>query len=336
MRLYLFAISLLLFTSCGKDDKDEASLFPKLPDYFPSPVYPLNENPITQDGFVLGKDLFNDPLLSSDNSVACSNCHVKAVAFTDPQHALSLGVDERSGIRNAPPIVNMAFMKVFMWDGGVVHLDFVPPNAIENPLEMNEKMAHVVAKLNRHSSYPGRFKKVFPTMDTITSPLLLKALAQFQLMLVSQASKYDKVRQGKSEFTTTEARGYDIYKQKCASCHTEPLFTNQQFFNNGLDTQFADEGRARITESALDLGKFKVPSLRNVVITAPYMHDGRFKDLNAVLEHYNNGVKYSATLAAQLQSGVKPGIALSVSEKADLIAFLSTLTDYELISDPRF
>jgi cytochrome c peroxidase len=336
MRLYLIAIGLFIFSSCGKDDNTEASLFPEVPNYFPSPVYPLADNPITQEGFSLGKDLFNDPLLSSDNSVACSNCHVKAVAFTDPQHALSLGVYERSGIRNAPPIVNMAFMKEFMWDGGVVHLDFVPPNAIENPLEMDEKMAHVVVKLNRHTSYPTRFKKVFPTMDTITSPLLLKALAQFQLMLVSKGSKYDKVRQGKSEFTTTEARGYEIFKQKCAACHAEPLFTNQQYFNNGLDVQFADEGRARITETPLDLGKFKVPSLRNVAITAPYMHDGRLKDLNAVLDHYDNGVKYSATLATQLQTGPKPGIALSVSEKADLITFLSTLTDYELISDPRF
>ncbi len=127
MRLYLIAIGLFIFSSCGKDDNTEASLFPEVPNYFPSPVYPLADNPITQEGFSLGKDLFNDPLLSSDNSVACSNCHVKAVAFTDPQHALSLGVYERSGIRNAPPIVNMAFMKEFMWDGGVVHLDFVLP-----------------------------------------------------------------------------------------------------------------------------------------------------------------------------------------------------------------
>lgn len=337
MKKWFFFLPFILgLMACGQDNSDTENLFPELPSYFPDPVYPVDKFPVTQAGFDLGKKLFNDPILSVDQSIACSNCHVKAVAFVDPQHALSLGVNERHGIRNAPSIANMAFMKEFMWDGGVVHLDFVPPNAIENELEMDEKLAHVVAKLNRSSVYPAMFKNVFSGIDTITAPLMLKALSQYQLMLVSKASKYDKVRQGKDQFSADESKGYEIFKSKCAACHSEPLFTNQGYFNNGLDVVFPDLGRARITEDLGDLGKFKVPSLRNVALTAPYMHDARFKSLMEVLNHYSDGVKDSPTLAAPLKSGSQLGIALTLAEKQSLIAFLGTLTDHELISDPRF
>lgn len=327
---------MLVMMACGEDNAGAENLFPELPSYFPDPVYPVDKYPVTQAGFDLGKKLFNDPILSVDQSIACSNCHVKAVAFVDPQHALSLGVEERHGIRNAPSIANMAFMREFMWDGGIVHLDFVPPNAIENELEMDDKLANVVAKLNKSAVYPKLFKSVFPGIDTITSPLMLKALSQYQLMLVSKGSKYDQVRQNKAVFSSEEANGFDVFKDKCVSCHTEPLFTNQDYLNNGLDVIFNDPGRARITEDAGDLGKFKVPSLRNVSLTSPYMHDARFKTLMEVLNHYAEGVKDSPTLANQLKSGNQLGIALSSAEKQALIAFLGTLTDYDLITDPRF
>lgn len=327
---------MLVMMACGEDNAGAENLFPELPSYFPDPVYPVDKYPVTQAGFDLGKKLFNDPILSVDQSIACSNCHVKAVAFVDPQHALSLGVEERHGIRNAPSIANMAFMREFMWDGGIVHLDFVPPNAIENELEMDDKLANVVAKLNKSAVYPKLFKGAFPGIDTITSPLMLKALSQYQLMLVSKGSKYDQVRQNKAVFSAEEAKGFDVFKDKCESCHTEPLFTNQDYFNNGLDVIFNDIGRARITEDAGDLGKFKVPSLRNVSLTSPYMHDARFKTLMEVLNHYAEGVKDSPTLANQLKSGNLLGITLSSAEKQALIAFLGTLTDYELITDPRF
>lgn len=337
MRKLFFLFPLILgFIACGEDNSTSENLFPELPAYFPEPVYPLYKSPITQNGFDLGKKLFNDPVLSVDQSIACSNCHVKSVAFVDPQHGLSLGVNERHGIRNAPSIANMAFMKEFMWDGGIVHLDFVPPNAIENELEMDEKLAHVVAKLNRSSVYPSLFKNAFPGIDTITAPLMLKALSQYQLMLVSKGSKYDKVRQNKAQFSAEEAAGFEVFKNKCVGCHAEPLFTNQGYFNNGLDVAFTDPGRARITEDSEDLGKFKVPSLRNVSLTAPYMHDARFKSLMEVLNHYSDGVKDSPSLAPQLKSDGRLGIDLTMEEKQSIIAFLATLTDPELISDPRF
>ncbi len=324
-------------TACTKEDAEINTYRFEKPPHFPEPTYTFHKNPITKEGVELGKMLFNDPLLSRDQSVACSNCHAKGTAFTDPQHALSLGVEERQGTRNAPSIANMAFMKEFMWDGGVIHLDFAPPNAIENPLEMDETLEAVIRKLNRHGSYPGLFKKAFPELDTITTPYLLYALSQYQAMLVSASSAYDQYQLGKGSLTEEERQGLDLFKAKCATCHSGALFTNQDYANNGLDTVFPDLGRARITESDADLGKFKVPSLRNVALTAPYMHDGRFKTLENVLDHYAAGVKSSPTLARELSGGKgQLGIPLTPQEKRQLIAFLKTLTDYAFLMDPRF
>lgn len=336
-KLLLFLLVALSFGACQKDELSTGQFRFVKPSHFPEPTYTFDINPVTKEGFELGKRIFGDPMLSRDNSVACNNCHVKAVAFADPQHALSLGVDERQGIRNAPGIANMAFMKEFMWDGGVYHLDFAPPNAIENPLEMDEKMAKVVWKLNRNSTYPAQFRAAFPEMgDTITSPFVLLALSQYQTMLVSATSKYDYYKLGKGELSANEMEGLQLFKQKCAVCHSGELFTNQEYRNNGLDTAFADEGRARITESAADLGKFKVPSLRNVELTDPYMHDARFNTLEEVLDHYAAGVKQSATLATELRQGDFLGIPLTASEKKLIVDFLKTLTDHEFIQDERF
>lgn len=333
----LFFLLITSVSACWKEDIHSNKYTFIKPDHFPEPTYPFSRNPITEEGFELGKQIFNDPILSRDNSVACNNCHVKAVAFADPQHVFSLGVEERAGIRNAPGIANMAFMKEFMWDGGVHHLDFAPPNAIENPLEMDEKMVHVVWKLNRHHSYPALFRAAFPDMgDTITSPYLLLALSQYQAMLVSATSKYDYYVKGQASLNSAELEGLQLFNQKCASCHSGQLFTNQDYRNNGIDTEFADEGRAKITSSPADLGKFKVPSLRNVALTAPYMHNGRFRTLEEVLNHYAEGVKPSATLAAELQMNGNLGIPLTAAEKALIIEFLKTLTDYEFIQDQRF
>lgn len=333
----LLLLAVAFMGACQKDDLSSTKYRFVKPPHFPEPTYTFDQNPATREGFELGKQIFSDPILSVDNSVACNNCHVKAVAFTDPQHALSLGVDERSGIRNAPSIANMAFMKEFMWDGGVYHLDFAPPNAIENPLEMDEKMGNVVYKLNRSANYKALFRAAFPDMDdTITSPYMLHALSQYMTLLVSATSKYDHYKMGDGDLSAAELEGLALFQQKCASCHSGELFTNQEYRNNGLDTAFADEGRARITETVADLGKFKVPSLRNVALTHPYMHDGRFQTLEEVLDHYSNGVKSSPTLASELQQGGVLGIPMTATEKALIIGFLNTLTDYEFIRDERF
>ncbi|MEZ5049489.1 MAG: cytochrome c peroxidase [Saprospiraceae bacterium] len=336
MKNLLFTIIIIFSISCQKDDVVENPYQLSYPAYFPELKYPLDTNPITKAGFELGKKLFNDPRLSIDNSVACSNCHVKSVAFTDPQHNPSVGVFERSGTRNAPMIANMAFQPEFLLDGGVSHLDFVPVFAIENQREMAESLVHVVTKLNKIDEYRQEFRNAFPNLDTITSPFMLKALSQYMLLLVSDEAKYDHVLQGIAQYTQDELVGKTLFDSKCATCHSGALFTNYGFFNNGLDSSFEDFGRAKITESDSDLGKFKVPSLRNIGRTAPYMHDGRFETLEEVLNHYRFGVKDSPTLAQELRTAGQLGIELSDDEAEKIILFLNTLTDYEFISNPIF
>ena len=326
----------MLFFACKKDDVSVDDYTLVKPAHFPPIEYPIETNPITKEGFELGKKLFNDARLSIDNSVACSNCHVKGVAFTDPQHNPSVGVFERSGTRNAPTIANMAFQKEFLWDGGVSHLDFVPVFAIENVNEMAETLNGVVTKLNNTSDYPTLFQSAFPEIDTITSPYMLKALSQYMLLLISADSKYDQVVNGEAVFTANELAGQTLFNQKCATCHSGELFSNQDFMNNGLDTVFVDIGRALISETDSDIGKFKVPSLRNITLTPPYMHDGRLESLEAVLEHYQQKVLLSESLAPELNQNGQLGIPLTESEKQNIISFLETLTDYDFISNPKF
>lgn len=258
------------------------------------------------------------------------------MAFTDPQHNPSVGIFDQAGIRNAPMIANMAFQSEFLWDGGVSHLDFVSVFAIENEKEMGEELHHVVHKLNNISEYTPFFKAAFPEIDTITSPYMLQALSQYMLLLVSDKAKYDRVQKGEGVFTAKELSGKAIFEQKCATCHSGALFTNFEYMNNGLDSVFMDVGRELISAQASDLGKFKIPSLRNVLLTAPYMHDGRFETIEEVLEHYRNGVKPSSTLANELSNSGQLGISLTDEEMNDLIIFLETLTDYEFISNPIF
>lgn len=337
--LLLFLLLFLAGWACRPDsdltDPDTPYRLVK-PPHFPEPTYTFRNNPVTEQGFKLGKRLFNDPILSVDNSVSCSSCHVKAVAFADPQHRLSLGVGERSGTRNTPSIANMAFLEEFFWDGGGVHLDFVPPNAIENEREMAETLAGVVRKLNRHPEYPRLFREAFGEVDSINAPLMLHALSQYMALLISADSPYDRYVLGKGSLSDNELAGKQLFEEKCAACHSGVLFTNQDYRNNGLDTVFADPGRARITEWNGDLGKFRVPSLRNVVLTAPYMHDGRFATLEEVLDHYARRVKPSPTLAPELQQNGMLGIPLSETEKQRIIDFLYTLTDREFVRNELF
>ncbi len=332
----LFLVCSLLLFGCKKDPKligiEPVFGFEK-PAHFPDPTYSFDNNPVTKEGFYLGKKLFFDPVLSVDNSVSCSSCHLQSLAFADsPVHPVSFGVDNRAGKRNAPPIQNMAFMESFAWDGGIHHLDFVALNAITLEFEMDEGIANVVAKLNDHEDYPGLFKGAFG-VDSVTSPFLLYALSQFENMLVSDNSKYDHYLNGEANLSVEELAGMDLFNAKCEVCHSGVLFTDQSFHNNGILTEFPlDSGRAAITESSHDVGKFRTPSLRNVARTAPYMHDGSIETLEEVLEHYNSGVKASSTLDPRLSEG----IALSEDEQQKIIAFLKTLTDTDFITNPLF
>lgn len=324
----------MLFTfliSCKKKEitsEVKESLTFYQPIDFPKPVYPLEQNPISMEKFSLGRELFYSKVLSSDNSISCASCHAQTHGFADHNVPLSVGVGGLSGSRNAPPIFNMAWLPYFMWDGGVNHLEMLSLAPITNPVEMNETMENVINKLNTSAYWKSRFNTAFGS-SLVTDKNLFLALTQFMLMVVSDKSKYDQVKRGKAVFTPEEQAGYTLFSQKCASCHTEPLFTSNAFKNNGLDLVSTDLGRAQITQLESDKGKFKVPTLRNVLLTYPYMHDGRFFTIDQVLEHYNSGVKAHPNLDSTLQSG----IPLSATDKTNLKRFFETLTDYELMGN---
>jgi cytochrome c peroxidase len=229
-------------------------------------------------------------------------------------------------------MMNLAWSKTFMWDGGVNHLDVQALNPITSSVEMNETLKNVILKLQKSDKYKSLFLAAFGD-ENITGQRVLKALSQFELMLVSSNSKYDKVMRKDALFTDQEQRGYQLFKTNCASCHSEPLFTNGKYENNGipLDTTLNDIGRQRITEKSEDYLKFKVPTLRNIQFTNPYMHDGRFLKLTEVIKHYNS-IKKNTNLPKQLQKLMN----LSDNERVDLVAFLLTLTDNEFLFNKRF
>ena len=331
----------VLFVSC-KDAKEPLVPFSFLyafetPVHFPTPVYDFANNAISKEGFEVGRMLFYDPVLSRDSTVSCSSCHQQFVAFAHSGHAKSHGIDNQVTLRNSPGLFNLPWQKDFFWDGGVSHIELVPLAPIANPLEMDEVMARVVYKLNRSTRYKGLFQKAFGK-DTVDSQQILYALTQFNGLMISANSKYDQYRTQKETLSAEELEGLSLFTEKCSSCHSGELFTDLSFRNNGLNTSFTnDTGREHITTLSSDIGKFKVPSLRNVELTSPYMHDGRFTTLENVLDHYASGVKSSATLDPLLDKGDGSyGIALTDDEKQKIILFLKTLTDQSFITDPRF
>lgn len=325
----------------GQDAEPEV-LFQK-PANFPEPVYALDQNRPTAAGVRLGKALFYDGLLSRDGSISCAECHNQAYAFTHHQHDLSHGIDNQLGTRNSMPIQNLAWERDFFWDGGVHDLDLVPIAPLENPVEMDEKSANVINKLRNSTKYPPLFKAAFGT-DEVNGTRFLQALSQFMLTLVSGNSRYDKWvrKEPGGTLTDEEQAGLSLFKTKCSACHAGELFTDNTFRNNGLYIQGnGDIGRAHVTEQAEDRYKFKVPSLRNIEKTLPYMHDGRFYSLAAVLDHYAENVQPTENLDPLLKQNGKlgqsrPGIALSANEKTQIIAFLKTLTDDQFLRDVRF
>ncbi len=249
------------------------------------------KNPLTEEGFQLGRKLFYDGRLSKDGNIPCASCHQQFAAFANYDHDFSHGFNNSFTRRNAPPLFNTAWMKELHWDGAINHIEVQPLAPMTATNEMAETLENVLKKLNADTAYRRMFKAAFGDA-TINSQRMLKAIAQFTGSIVSCNSKYDKVKRGEASFTMSEEQGYQVFKANCNSCHTEPLFTNNTFRNNGLDINktLADFGRMTITGNAADSLKFKVPSLRNSYLTAPYMHDGRMAGLQQVIEHYRNGI----------------------------------------------
>jgi cytochrome c peroxidase len=304
-----------------------------IPKGFPPPVYSFQHNPLTREGFELGRKLFYDGRLSKDGNFPCSSCHQQFAAFATFEHRLSHGYDNQFSYRNAPALFNLAWDSSFHWDGGVSHIEMQPLAPILDPHEMAGNLNDIIGMLKKDRHYPALFATAFGSPG-ISSQRILRALAQFTASLVSADARFDRMKRGELIFNEYEKTGYTIFRQKCESCHAEPLFTDGSYRNTGMevDTTLRDYGRMRITGRKEDSLKFRVPSLRNIYLSFPYGHDGRFTTITDVLNHYKNGVMQSPTLDPLL----KNGISLTDNDKYYLIAFLGTLTDTAFINDKRF
>lgn len=341
-----------ILVACGPDEQPHVAFDPT--PYalsfgpFPDPVLPADNLP-TQAGVQLGRMLFYEKALSKNGSMACADCHQQKDMFSDIRQ-FSIGVEDLPGTRQAMPIFNLGWHKNGMfWDGRAPRVRDQALMPIQDPLEMNETLENVVQKLQVQQKYRDQFIRAFGD-ESITAERIGLAIEQFEFTMISNNSKFDKFQRGEAVLTESEERGRILFFQEfdpflgqkggeCFHCHGGFNFTNDLYMNNGLDSDngFSDLGRFVVTNVPSDKARFKVPSLRNIALTPPYMHDGRFTTLEEVMEHYASGVKTSSTLDELLFRNIEPGgLPLTAGDKADLVAFLKTLTDESFLGDGRF
>jgi len=353
--LTIYIALVILLSQCKKDPEiptEETVTYDQtLYDFnagsFPMPDF--KDNPPTVQGVRLGRMLFHEKMMSKDGTQACASCHLQSHGFTDTAK-FSIGVEGLPGKRQAMSVFNTAWhTNEFFWDGRAHLLRDQSLKPIQDALEMNETLENVIAKLSASKTYRDQFTRAFGS-DEITSEKMSLAMEQFMNTIVSNQSKYDKFLAGQATLTPEEERGRKLFFLEyneflpaqsgadCAHCHGGFNFTNNRYMNNGLDAQgqAKDKGREEATQSPADHAKFKVPSLRNIALTAPYMHDGRFLTLEEVVDHYNNGIKKSQTLDPALNATTNTGLRLSAQDKADLVAFLKTLTDNTLATEEKY
>ena len=347
-------MALTAVVSCKKDDPVEPntphSTTPHVLETgnFPAPSIAI-DNPLTEEGVGLGRMLFYEKMLSADGSMSCASCHVQENAFSDTNR-FSIGVAGFPGGRQAMGVFNMAWnSNEFFWDGRAHLLRDQALLPIQDSLEMAESLENAILKLSSSSMYRSKFFQAFGSTE-ITSLKMSLALEQFMNSIVSVNSKFDRVESGVETFTSSEAKGRKLFFAEynpffpdssgadCAHCHTPKNFENDKYMNNGLDAgpDIQDIGREKVTNNPMDRGKMKVTSLRNIEVTPPYMHDGRFNTLEEVVEHYNSGIKPSPSLDPALDNTRATGLMLSAQDKADLVAFLKTLTDDDLLTNPEY
>lgn len=321
--------------SCNKEQNTDGITLiqQEIPEGFPAPAYQFADNPLSKEGFELGRKLFYDGRLSIDNLHPCSSCHQQIGGFGTFEHDRSHGVFDSHTLRNAPVLFNLAWNKNFHWDGAYTSLTDAIAQPINGHIEMGETYEGIINKIKDDKEYQRLFKKVFK-YPIIRPEYILKALSQFTGYMVSADSKYDRYKKGTATFTPQEENGYQVYKANCASCHPEPLFTDHSFRNIGLpvDNFLNDYGRFMVTGNPSDSFKFKVPTLRNTYISSNYMHDGRFNTLGQCINHYRTGVRQSTTLDPLLTNG----ITLTNTQANELFVFIRTLTDSAFLKDPRF
>lgn len=312
----------------------------RIPTNLASSLPAPERNPTTIAGVELGKRLFYDPILSANDAVSCATCHRQAKAFSDGEALTRAGISGQPLQRNAPALINLAWQPGFFWDGGGYDLESQAFAPIKHPNEMGQKLDLLLRELKARPPYPELFLRAFA--DGLTIPNIVRAIAQFERTLISASSRYDRHVRGEGVvLTAAETAGLGVFERRCANCHQPDFFTDHRYHNNGLDSVYPDDdeylawGRGRITRADADRGAYKTPTLRNIMLTAPYMHDGRFATIEAVLDHYRSGVRDSATLDPVLRHDGELGIPLSAADGEVLIAFLHTLTDHDFITDPR-
>ena len=359
-----------LAASCGKEEPDVdddgggtvgTPYTLQVPSNLP-PMFIPPDNPMTVEGVALGRYLFYEERLSGDNTMSCSSCHAPAYAFTDEGNAVSTGIDGISGTRSSMALINLGWGQSFFWDGRAATLENQILRPVRDPIEMHETWPNAMNELQGDSAYPGLFNAAFGT-STIDSLLSAKAIAQFLRTMISGNSPWDKFRRGEGGIPIDAQEGYTLFKIEggplglpiilpagdtvwgaggadCFHCHLEAsgLFTDEQFHNNALDPEpFADLGRGAITGDPFDNGKFKVPTLRNIMLTAPYMHDGRFATIEDVLDHYNDGGHPSTTVDPFMKfTDPELTLELDATKRTQINAFLNSLTDMEFVENPAF
>lgn len=351
---YIIPLMFLLILSCGEDEPVQVVKLDETPynlqyGNLPPPDIPA-DNALTQQGVQLGRMLFYEKMLSLDGSQSCASCHNQINGFSDPLR-FSVGVEMLEGRRQAMSVFNMGWhSNEFFWDGRSHLLREQSLIPIEDPLEMNETLENVISKLSDSQMYRDQFKRAFGS-EEITSEKMSLAMEQFMLSIVSYDSKYDKFLAGEVQLSESEERGRVLFETEynpffpevsgadCAHCHGGANFENDQYMNNGLDidANFTDIGREEVTGNLSDRAKFKVPTLRNIEVTQPYMHDGRFNTLEEVVEHYDLHIKQSSTLdPALIQVSDNGGLNLTEQDKIDLVNFLKTLTDDSFLNNQEY
>lgn len=339
---------LVLIVSCRPDptidyygDYSPTPVDLDIPDYFITdlgqPEIP-EDNPMTEQGIELGRKLFYDPILSRDETVSCATCHLQSNSFSDPDQT-SEGVDGLTGTRNSMSISNLMWNTQLFWDARRTTLEDQAYDPVRNPIEMDNNWTEVVDRLSHHPDYPRLFYQAFGVKE-IDSSHVVKAIAQFERTLLTYDSPYDRYFYlgDSTAMTASQVNGMNLFfgETKCFVCHNGPLMRRNLLKNNGLDATTIDPGYGGVTGLSTDMGLFKIPTLRNIEYTAPYMHDGRFATLEEVIDFYNEGVEDTSPNLSMQMTHFAVGLGLTASEKTDLVNFLKALSDPSYLTNPEF
>lgn len=338
MNKLIYILTFISLVACKEDSQIEPNAindeetFLIIPEGFPEMEFPSN-NEFTDERWELGKKLFYEKRLSINNSLSCGSCHKPALAFAD-NVALSLGVFNRAGTRNAPTLANVGYQPYLLREGSISTLEMQVLVPIQEHNEFNHNIVNIIDELKQDSSYAAESLEAYGR--PFDGFVLSRAISVFQRSIISGNSAFDQyLYQGNTAaLNSVERQGMELFfsnRAGCSSCHGGFNFTSYSFENNGLDLEYVDLGRFRFTNDSIDLAKFKVPSLRNVGLTAPYMHNGSINSLREVIDHYNSGGKNH-----QNKSELVKPLNLSEAEKNALVAFLNSLNDYEFVNDSRW